>query len=435
MVSCRPVLAMSVGPQMQGGGDNLPGGGDNPPGAELGDRREGDGTTTLTRGDVKGGRRRDRDAAGKRDPRELLREGYQSLKRGNPEEAVSLARGARALMRDSDQSGADELEDLAQRVAALYENGAKALDDAKLAFIRKTLESARRQCESSVAFYQRAASEGGMDLGKPSRDFLERINAEMAEQRRALQEADQRRLLSRGKIEEVVSTAKTKAAAAAATARAGVGAAQQQFNSLSAEERERIEEEAQRLAYEELESGNRVMYHSSFFFARESTAEGFEVTPTHPPSLLPSIHSSIPACLPPSICPSLPTSLPPSLSLSETSVCVSHRARVCMCHVTWLSLHAWPHRLEHGYSSDTTARSHWNCALPSCSLRYRRTTTPIWSWNLLRRAVWLSCSGCPGSVGCTQTRRVSRASCGRFRPWMVLFGTTTRSYRSSLRRV
>ena len=50
MVSCRPVLAMSVGPQMQGGGDNLPGGGDNPPGAELGDRREGDGTTTLTRG-------------------------------------------------------------------------------------------------------------------------------------------------------------------------------------------------------------------------------------------------------------------------------------------------------------------------------------------------------------------------------------------------
>ena len=328
MVSCRPVLAMSVGPRMEGGGDNLPGGGDNPPGAELGDRRQGDGTMTLTRGDVKGGRRRDRDAAGKRDPREMLREGYQSLKRGNPEEAVSLARGARALMRDSDQSGADELEDLAQRVASLYENGAKALDDAKLSFIRKTLESARRQCESSVAFYQRAASEGGMDLGKPSRDFLERITAEMAEQRRALQEADQRRLLSRGKIEEVVSTAQNKAAAAAAAAAAasaGVGAAQQQFNSLSAEERERIEEEAERLAYEELESGNRVIYHSGFFFARESTAEGFEVSLTHPPTLLPSIHSSIPTSLPPSISPSLSL----SVCLSERQVSVSLIVHAC----------------------------------------------------------------------------------------------------------
>ena len=62
---------------------------------------------------------------------------------------------------------ADELEQKAERVASRYAGGAKALDRAKFAFIKKDLELARQECKESIADYRGAEGEGGYDLGPP----------------------------------------------------------------------------------------------------------------------------------------------------------------------------------------------------------------------------------------------------------------------------
>ena len=118
---------------------------------------------------------------------------------GYPDETIDLAREARAFIQGESSTiltattawlsanlwaaipaemappintqPADELEQKAERVAALYSGGAKALDSAKFAFIRKNLTLARLECLDSISSYRRAVGAGGYDLGQLKATF------------------------------------------------------------------------------------------------------------------------------------------------------------------------------------------------------------------------------------------------------------------------
>ena len=64
-------------------------------------------------------------------------------------------------------------------VRVVYQAGAEALDQAKLAFIRKNLSMSLHVCTESIRHYSLAVEQGGYDLGQPSRDFLARIQNDM----------------------------------------------------------------------------------------------------------------------------------------------------------------------------------------------------------------------------------------------------------------
>ena len=64
-------------------------------------------------------------------------------------------------------------------VCVVYQAGAEALDQAKLAFIRKNLSMSLHVCTESIRHYSLAVEQGGYDLGQPARDFLARIQNDM----------------------------------------------------------------------------------------------------------------------------------------------------------------------------------------------------------------------------------------------------------------
>jgi len=64
-------------------------------------------------------------------------------------------------------------------VCVVYQAGAEALDQAKLAFIRKNLSMSLHLCNESIRHYSLAVEQGGYDLGQPPRDFLARIQNDM----------------------------------------------------------------------------------------------------------------------------------------------------------------------------------------------------------------------------------------------------------------
>jgi len=61
----------------------------------------------------------------------------------------------------------------------VYQAGAEALDQAKLAYIRKNLSMSSQVCTESIRQYSLAVEQGGYDLGQPARDFLARIQNDM----------------------------------------------------------------------------------------------------------------------------------------------------------------------------------------------------------------------------------------------------------------
>lgn len=140
------------------------------------------------------------------DAEELISRGYGALKNGHVEDAMSLCRQARGILKKGEVTPADdtsqldalkrvdELERKARRVGELYTTGLEALGKAEREMSKSNLDAARKECTKSVDDFDLAIGEGGQDRGQAARNLLARIRQELDNrQQRAKSEAAEKR--------------------------------------------------------------------------------------------------------------------------------------------------------------------------------------------------------------------------------------------------